>query len=63
MQKWAPPHQMSVEEATKTFPEEAEISPYGKPEEIAGQLVYGSPAAKWMTKTSVRMDRGEIRSI
>ena len=62
--KWAPAHNMSVEEAMKKFPEEAGISRYGQPEEIAELLGFMvSPAAKWMTGASLRMDGGEIKSI
>jgi 3-oxoacyl-[acyl-carrier protein] reductase len=62
--KWAPAHNMSVDEATKKFPEEASISRYGQPEEIAELLAFMvSPVAKWMTGTSVRMDGGEIKGI
>ena len=61
---WAPEHGMSVEEATKQFPEKAGIARYGKPEEVADLMAYMvSPAAKWMTGTSVRMDGGEIKGI
>lgn len=64
MEKWAPAHQMSVEQATKEFPEKIGISRYGEPEEIADLLAFMvSPAAKWMTGTSVRMDGGEIKGI
>jgi NAD(P)-dependent dehydrogenase (short-subunit alcohol dehydrogenase family) len=64
LEKWAPAHNISVEEATKQFPEKAEISRYGRPEEIADLLAFMvSPAAKWMTGTSVRMDGGEIKGI
>jgi 3-oxoacyl-[acyl-carrier protein] reductase len=64
IEKWAPAHNMSIEEATKQFPEKAEISRYGRPEEIADLLAFMvSPAAKWMTGTSVRMDGGEIKGI
>ncbi|HEX4308377.1 MAG TPA: SDR family oxidoreductase [Acidobacteriaceae bacterium] len=64
LEKWAPAHSMSVEEATKRFPEEAGISRYGTPEEIAELLGFMvSPAAKWMTGTSVRMDGGEVKGI
>ena len=64
LEKWAPAHNMTVEEATKKFPEEAQISRYGQPEEIADLLAFMvSPAAKWMTGTSVRMDGGEIKGI
>jgi len=64
MEKWAPTHNMTVEEAMKEFPKEAGISRYGQPEEIADLLAFMvSPAAKWMTGTSVRMDGGEIKGI
>ena len=64
LEKWAPTHNMSVEEAMKKFPEEAGISRYGQPEEIAELLGFMvSPAAKWMTGTSVRMDGGEVKGI
>ncbi len=62
--KWAPAHNLTVGEALQKFPEEAGISRFGKPEEIADLLGYlVSPAAKWMTGTSVRMDGGEIKGI
>ncbi len=64
MEKWAPAHNMSVEEAMKEFPKEAGISRYGQPEEIAELFAFMvSPAAKWMTGASVRMDGGEIKGI
>jgi 3-oxoacyl-[acyl-carrier protein] reductase len=64
LEKWAPAHNMSVDEAMKKFPEEAGISRYGQPEEIAELLGFMvSPAAKWMTGTSVRMDGGEVKGI
>jgi 3-oxoacyl-[acyl-carrier protein] reductase len=64
LEKWAPAHKMSVEEATQKFPEEAGISRYGEPREIAELLGFMvSPAAKWMTGTSVRMDGGEIKGV
>jgi len=63
-EKWAPAHNLTVEEALKKFPEEAGISRFGKPEEIADLLGYlVSPAAKWMTGASLRMDGGEIKGI
>ena len=64
LDKWALAHNMSVEDSMKKFLEEAGISRYGQPEEIAEVLAFmGSPAAKWMTGTSVRMDGGEIKGI
>jgi 3-oxoacyl-[acyl-carrier protein] reductase len=63
-EKWAPAHNLTVEEAIKKFPEDAGITRFGKPEEIADLLSYlVSPAAKWMTGASVRMDGGEIKGI
>ena len=63
-EKWAPAHNLTVEEAVRKFPEEAGIARFGKPEEIADLLAYlVSPAARWMTGASVRMDGGEIKGI
>ena len=62
--KWAPAHNLTVEEAVKKFPEEVGIARFGRPEEIADLMAYlVSPAAKWMTGASVRMDGGEIKGI
>jgi 3-oxoacyl-[acyl-carrier protein] reductase len=63
-EKWAPAHNLTVEEAMKKFPEEAGIARFGQPEEIADLMAYiVSPAAKWMTGASLRMDGGEIKGI
>lgn len=63
-ESWAPAHNLTVEEAIKKFPEQAGITRFGKPEEIADLMSYlVSPAAKWMTGASVRMDGGEIKTI
>jgi 3-oxoacyl-[acyl-carrier protein] reductase len=62
--KWAPAHNLSVEEAMKKFPEEVGIRRFGRPEEIADLMAFlVSPAAKWMTGASVRMDGGEIKGL
>ena len=62
--KWAPDHDMTVEEAVKRFPEEVGIARFGKPEEIAELMAFMvSPAAKWMTGSCVRMDGGEVKGI
>jgi 3-oxoacyl-[acyl-carrier protein] reductase len=64
LQKWAPAHNLTVEEAMKKFPEDAGISRYGKPEEIADLMAFlVSPAAKWMTGASIRMDGGEVKGV
>ena len=63
-EKWAPAHQMTVEEAVRKFPQESGIARFGKPEEIAELMAFlVSPAAKWMTGASVRMDGGEVKGI
>lgn len=63
-EQWAPAHNMTVEEAVKKFPEEAGIARFGKPEEIADLMAFlVSPAAKWLTGASVRMDGGEVKGI
>jgi 3-oxoacyl-[acyl-carrier protein] reductase len=64
LEKWAPAHNLTVEEAIKRFPEQAGITRFGEPEEIADLMSYlVSPAAKWMTGVAVRMDGGEIKGI
>jgi 3-oxoacyl-[acyl-carrier protein] reductase len=63
-EKWAPAHNLTVEEAIKKFPEQAGIARLGAPEEIADLMSYlVSPAAKWMTGASLRIDGGEIKGI
>jgi 3-oxoacyl-[acyl-carrier protein] reductase len=63
-EKWAPAHGLTVEEAMKKFPEQAGIARFGRPEEIADLMAYMvSPAAKWMTGASIRMDGGETKGI
>jgi 3-oxoacyl-[acyl-carrier protein] reductase len=63
-EKWAPAHNLTVEEATRKFPDEVGISRFGRAEEIADLMAYlVSPAAKWMTGSCVRMDGGEIKGI
>jgi 3-oxoacyl-[acyl-carrier protein] reductase len=64
LQHWAPLHNMTVEEATASFPREAGIARYGEPEEIAELMAFlVSPGARWMTGSALRMDGGEVKSI
>jgi 3-oxoacyl-[acyl-carrier protein] reductase len=64
LEHWAPLHDMTVEEATAKFPLEAGIARYGRPEEIAELMAFiVSPAAHWMTGTTLRMDGGEVKSV
>src|SRR5271155_2890221 len=39
-EKWAPAHNLTVEDAIRTFPEEVGIARFGKPEEIADLISY-----------------------
>jgi 3-oxoacyl-[acyl-carrier protein] reductase len=62
--KLAPAHNLTVEKPVKRFPEQAGTTRFGKPEEVADLMSYMiSPAAKWMTGASVRIDGGEIKGI
>nr|WP_281408546.1 SDR family oxidoreductase [Mesorhizobium sp. B2-7-1] len=64
LEHWAPLHKMSVEDATANFPKEAGIARHGEPEEIAELMAFlVSPAARWMTGSTLRMDGGEVKSV
>ena len=55
---------MSVDEATAKFPKDVGIARYGEPEEIAELMAFlVSPAVRWMTGTTLRMDGGEVKSV
>jgi len=55
---------MTVEGAARKLPEHIGMSRYGTPEEVADLMAYlVSPAARWLTGTSVRIDGGEIKGI
>jgi len=64
LEKWAPAHNMTVEDAMVKFPSEAGIARFGEPEEIADLMAFlVSPAARWMTGSALRMDGGEVKSV
>ncbi|HUB66895.1 MAG TPA: SDR family oxidoreductase [Candidatus Methylacidiphilales bacterium] len=64
MEKYAPAHDMTFEEAMEKFPAQAGISRYGQPDEIADLMAFlVSHQAKWMTGSAVRMDGGEIKGV
>jgi NAD(P)-dependent dehydrogenase (short-subunit alcohol dehydrogenase family) len=64
LERWAPLHDMTVEEATLSFPQSAGIARYGEPEEIAELMAFlVCPGAKWLTGSALRMDGGEVKSI
>jgi 3-oxoacyl-[acyl-carrier protein] reductase len=64
MEKYAPAHGMTVEEALEKFPEEVGITRYGKPEDIAELMAFVlSPGGRWLVGSSLRMDGGEIKTL
>lgn len=64
LEHWAPLHDMTVEEAVEEFPKKAEFGRFGRPEEIADLMAFlVSPAARWMTGSTLRMDGGEVKSV
>jgi len=64
LERWAPAHGMSGEQAAVEFPKQAGIARFGDPEEIAGLMAYlVSPGARWMTGSALRIDGGEVKSI
>jgi NAD(P)-dependent dehydrogenase (short-subunit alcohol dehydrogenase family) len=64
LEKWAPAHGMTVEDATARFPTEAGISRYGAAEDIAELMAFlVSPGARWMTGSAIRMDGGEVKAV
>jgi NAD(P)-dependent dehydrogenase (short-subunit alcohol dehydrogenase family) len=63
-EKFAPAHNLTVAEAMERFPAQHGTARFGQPEEIADLLAYlVSPAAKWITGSSIRIDGGEIKSV
>lgn len=64
MEKYAPAHGMSVEEALEKFPSQVGITRYGKPEDIAELMAFVlSPAGNWIVGSALRMDGGEIKTV
>ena len=64
LDKWAPAHNITVEEAMVKFPAEAGIERFGEPEEIAELMAFlVSPGARWMTGSAIRMDGGEVKAV
>lgn len=62
--RWAPAHNVSVEDARQNFLSDVGIERYGRPEEIADLMAFlVSPGARWMTGSAIRMDGGEVKSI
>lgn len=55
---------LMLREAMLVYAREAGISRFGQPEDIAALIAFAlSPAARWMTGSSLRMDGGETKSL
>ncbi len=55
---------VTVDEAKQKLLAQAGITRYGKPEEIAELMAFlVSPAARWMTGATLRMDGGEVKAV
>jgi 3-oxoacyl-[acyl-carrier protein] reductase len=64
LEHWSKLNNITLEQASKKFLEEAHIERYGAPEEIADLMAFlVSPGAKWLTGAAIRMDGGEIKGI
>jgi 3-oxoacyl-[acyl-carrier protein] reductase len=64
LSRYAAAHGISAEEAINEFAAEARIARYGKPSEIADLLAFlVSPAARWLTGATIRVDGGESKAI
>jgi len=64
MEKYAPAHDMTVEEALEKFPAQAGITRYGNPVDIAELMAFVlSPAGHWLVGSALRMDGGEIKAV
>lgn len=64
MEKYAPAHGMTVEEALEKFPSQVGITRYGQPEDIAELMAFVlSPAGRWLIGAALRMDGGEIKGL
>jgi 3-oxoacyl-[acyl-carrier protein] reductase len=63
LERWAASNNMSVEDAKAKFLIAAGIARYGEPEEVADLIAFAvSPAARWMTGSTLRFDGGEIKA-
>jgi 3-oxoacyl-[acyl-carrier protein] reductase len=64
MEKYAASHGMTVVEALEKFPDQAGITRYGKPEDIAELMAFIlSPAGEWLIGAALRMDGGEVKGL
>jgi 3-oxoacyl-[acyl-carrier protein] reductase len=64
IEKAATARKITVEDAKQRFLDQAGITRFGAPQEIAELMAFVvSPAARWLTGTVLRMDGGEVKSV
>jgi 3-oxoacyl-[acyl-carrier protein] reductase len=63
LEKWAPAHNMSVEDAMNKFPAEAGISRCGQPERCGTSQIYGLSGCQVDDGNVTSMGGGEIKGI
>jgi 3-oxoacyl-[acyl-carrier protein] reductase len=64
LERYAVSHGLPFDAGIERFVREAGISRCGEPEDIAALIAFlVSPAARWMTGTTLRMDGGEIKAV
>jgi 3-oxoacyl-[acyl-carrier protein] reductase len=64
IEKFADARKLSVEDAKQALLVQAGISRYGEPDDIAELIAFlVSPAARWLTGSSLRIDGGEVRAV
>jgi 3-oxoacyl-[acyl-carrier protein] reductase len=64
IEKSAASGSMTIAEAMQKLLVRAGITRYGQPEEIAELMAFlVSPAARWMTGATLRMDGGEVKTV
>ncbi len=64
IEKSASVHGVTVDEAKQKLLAQSGITRYGTPEEIAELMAFlVSPAARWMTGATLRMDGGEVKAV
>jgi 3-oxoacyl-[acyl-carrier protein] reductase len=64
LERYAASNGLSFDAGIERFVRDAGVSRCGEPEDIAALIAFlVSPAARWMTGTTLRMDGGEIKSV
>ncbi len=64
LERYATSNGLSFDAGVERFVRETSVSRCGQPEDIAALIAFlVSPAARWMTGTTLRMDGGEIKAV